>query len=362
MIALNFVCDLYRGLAMLRVELPQSRYATLLQADITDEEARTLIDERQQIDDILAIMVKAKLFSGSPEENKQLFMSLINRTKDMPYAGKPNTTADSDEDEFSDDLDELVSVYQMLGGTDIGPCVLTANAHHALLDRASISGTKKVLEKFISLDSLKQSTVGMYFSAPGDCMSLHCWTEIENPTGEWLLYALENIKSAKDIPSLVSQLRVSDGGELSFGGGYIDRKLWLTFETFKIMVQNADLCKNVMPYFLSYCAKMPKEPMVIEGYLATRLSCVFTLKKFGIPPNDDVLTLAFESPEIDKALSLCRDTGYIQENLSNENEQEYRSLLANKELIRAVGMWKMVEQKIAEEPTNIIPFRRTING
>ncbi len=338
---------------MLRNETTQHQYAALTHTDITDEEALALINGRQQLDAILAVMVKAKLFSGSPADNLRLFMSLIHGTKEMNYAGKPIKPADPSDipewdDEFSNDLDELVSIYQMLGG-DTSPCVLTLNIHHALLACASTSITKKILGKLISLEPLKQSTVDMYFSAPGDCMSLNCWTEIENPTGEWLLYALAHIKNAKDIPELVSELRVPDGGEMRFGGKHLERRLWLTFDTFKVMVQHAERCKNVMPVFLEFCAKMPKEPMHADGYLADRLSCAFTLKKYGISLNEHMLSLAFELPSAGQALSLCRDTGYIQKNCSKENEREYLPLLTNKELIRAIAVLADIQAKFVAD-------------
>lgn len=331
---------------MLRNEAPQNQYAALTHTDITDEEARAFINGRQQLDAILAVMAKAKLFSGSPADNLHLFVSLINGTKDMKYAGKPITPSDTPEwdDEFSNDLDELVSIYEMLGDQ-----LLTLNLHHALLACASTNVTKKILGKLISLEPLKQSTVDMYFSAPGDCMSLNCWTEIENPSGEWLLYALDHIKNVKDIPALVSQLRVADGGELSFGGEYLERNLWLTFETYKVMVQHAERCKDVMPVFLDFCAKMPKEPMHIEGYLAARLNCAFTLKKYGISLNEHMLLLAFEMPEAGQALALCRDTGYIQQNISKENMLEYQALLTNKELIRAIAVLADIQAKFVAD-------------
>jgi hypothetical protein len=334
---------------MLRNETSQNQYAALTHTDITDEEAFALINGRQQLDAILAVMVKAKLFSGSPAENLRLFMSLIDGTKDMNYAGKPITPADPSDipewdDEFSNDLDELVSIYQMLGGQ-----ILTLNMHHALLTCASTSLTKKILGKLISLAPLKQSTVDMYFSAPGDWMSLNCWTEIENPTGEWLLYALDHIKNAKDIPALVSELRVPDGGEISFGGEYLERNLWLTFDTFKVMVQHAERCKDVMPVFLDFCAKMPKEPMQAEGYLADRLNCAFTLKKYGISLNEHMLSLAFELPVAGQALSLCRDTEFIQQNISKENMLEYHALLTHKELIRAVAALAEIQEKFVAD-------------
>jgi hypothetical protein len=161
--------------------------------------------------------------------------------------------------------------------------------------------------------------------------------------GVWLKYALERAQSPEAIKALADFFKREDGGKFN-----AERRKWLTFDVFKVMVANALQCQYVIPPVAIFCSKEQRfEAATNAGSLHCFLTNAFLLHQYKLPLDEERLSLAIITPEYSRAVAVCIETGFMDAESCLKSEK-HQTLCSNNELMFALAVLRGILNKNAQ--------------